>query len=126
MRKKMSLNEPIIDIWEITMPDGMLIRDEIEYTYGLSVTGISLVPRRNRRIVTEEDGTEQYMPVPENFVENRAELSAILDKWQEIEGKNQENVSNREKNYVRYSAWMREHLPDGLLTTLLCAGATKT
>jgi len=121
----MNLSEPIIDVWEIVMPDGMIIRDEIEYTYGLSVLGMALVPRRNRRIIVEADGTEQYAPVPENFAENREMLSAILEQWTQVEQRTQEKIASREKNYASYANWMREHLPDGLLTTLLSASAVK-
>ena len=41
-------SKTFIEEWEMEMPDGTKIKDEIEYGYQLGVAGVQLVPRRNQ------------------------------------------------------------------------------
>ena len=34
--------QSFVEEWEITLPDGTIVKDEIEYAYVLSITGVSL------------------------------------------------------------------------------------
>ena len=108
-----------IDTWSITLPDGTLIVDEIEFGYALSTSGLSLVPQRNRRTVTSPEGEETTVAVPENYEQNRNDLLAINAEWKRAEEKFSLHLSKREERYVLYKAWLQEHLDGNVLSSLL-------
>lgn len=115
---------PMINTWEITLPDGTQILDEIEYGYALSVTGVSLGHLRNRRTVTFPDGEFEVVAVPENFEENRRDLEQVVSEWARAEKIFEAQSSKREELYALYKTWLEEHLQGNTLSSLLFASAT--
>lgn len=109
--------------WEITLPDGTHVLDEIEYGYGLSVTGVAFIPKRNRRTITHPDGESECVAVPENYEENRRELEAVVSEWQKAERIFEQQASKREELYIIYKRWIEEHLEGNMLSSLLFASA---
>ena len=121
----MLTEENPIETWEITLPDGTKITDQIEYGYAVTVAGISLVQKRNRRVIETPDGDEEIVPVPENFEENRMELEQLIKDWERAEAIFAERLSKREDRYVLYKRWMEEHLGGVSLSRMLFATAKK-
>jgi hypothetical protein len=121
----MLTEENPIETWEITLPDGTKITDQIEYGYAVTVAGISLVQKRNRRVIETPDGDEEIVPVPENFEENRMELEQLIKDWERAEEIFAERLSKREDRYVLYKRWMEEHLGGVSLSRMLFATAKK-
>lgn len=109
----------MIETWEITLPDGTHIIDEIEYGYALSVTGVSLGHLRNRRMVTFPDGEFEVVAVPENFLENRRDLEQMVSEWSRAERIFEAQATKREEIYVLYKKWLEEHLQGNTLSSLL-------
>jgi len=122
----MNKNGSFVEEWQLELPDGTTILDEIEYSYMLGLKGIQLVPGRNRRIVTYPDGEIQYVPVPENYEDNRKDLYKIIQDWNNFQDKYSSEVEKREKRYIDYVSWMKSHLGDQALTTLLFSSAIIT
>lgn len=114
-----------VETWEITMPDGTKITDEIEYDYAVTVAGISMVAKRNRRTVITPDGEEEVVPVPENFEQNRHDLEQILHEWEEAEKIFQKRLVAREERYILYKRWLSEHLRGLSLSSMFFANAKK-
>lgn len=121
----MLTEENPIETWEITLPDGTKITDQIEYGYAVTVAGISLVQKRNRRVIETPDGDEEIVPVPENFEENRMELEQLIKDWEKAEEVFAERIAKREDRYVLYKRWMEEHLGGLSLSRMLFATAKK-
>lgn len=119
------MNEIPVETWEITLPDGTKITDEIEYDYAVTVAGISLVAKRNRRTVTDPDGEEEVVPVPENFEQNRHDLEQLLQEWEAAEKVFQKRLMAREERYVLYKRWLSEHLQGMSLSSLFFSNAKK-
>lgn len=113
------------ETWEITLPDGTHIIDEIEFGYSLSVTGVSLGAQRNRRTITFPDGASEIVPVPENFVENRRDLETMVTEWAKAERVFESRAQRREELYALYKVWLEEHLQGNGLSSLLFASATQ-
>jgi hypothetical protein len=122
----MNTNGSFVEEWQLELPDGTTVQDEIEYNYMLGLKGIQLVPNRNRRIVTHPDGEVQYVPVPENYEDNRKDLYKIIQDWNNFQDKHVDEVEKREKRYIDYISWMKDHLGDQALTTLLFSSAIIT
>lgn len=119
----------LIEEWEIEMPDGTMIRDEIEYVYKLSEIGVELTPERNRRIVTFSDGEESVIPVPENFEQNRKDLHKIISDWNDAVRVHESKLEKRENNYMIYSNWIEQYLDGKSFAKMLFSNApvrTKT
>jgi hypothetical protein len=123
----MSLNndDPFVESWSILLPDGTYITDEIEYGPVVSIVGIEMIAKRNRRRVVYSDGHEEWVAVPENFEDNRKQLVDLLDKWEDAKRKHEENISNRGIKYMSYIEWMDDNVPGTSLTSLLFASAPK-
>lgn len=115
--------ENAIRSWEITLPDGTHILDEIEYGYALTIMGVQSVPRRNRRTITLADGTVDVVAVPENFEQNRADLTGICEEWRKAEEIYARRAQKREELYVLYKSWLLEHLDGTSLSSLLFSSA---
>lgn len=115
-----------VEEWEIVLPDGTMIRDEIQYSYQMSPIGVEIVPQKNRRIITSPDGDEEYMPVPEDYEQNRIDLCDINFKWKKQNEKYFEKHDLREKDYLEYSKWIKENLNDTSLTSLLMTFAPRS
>lgn len=115
-----------IEEWEITLPDGTSIRDEIQYSYVMSPIGLELVPQKNRRIITGPDGEEEYVPVPEDYEQNRVDLCEINSKWKKQSEKHFQKHELRERDYVEYRKWIKENLNDTSLASLLMTFAPKS
>lgn len=118
----MVMDDPI-HRWEIRLPDGTHILDEIEYGYGLSLTGVALVPKRNRRTITFSNGEAEIVAVPENYEENRRELENMVAEWHRAERIFEAQAQKREELYVIYKKWLEEHLQGNTLSSLLFASA---
>lgn len=116
--------ETKIEKWEVTLPDGTQVIDEIEYAFVLSVTGIQLEPQRNRRIVVHPDGETATMPVPENFSQNREDLEQICSEWHKAEEVFSKRTAKREELYTIYKSWLSEHLQGQSLVSLFAANAS--
>lgn len=114
-----------VERWEIELPDGTKVVDEIEYGYAVTVAGIALIPQRNRRTVTDPEGEEEVVPVPENFEQNRQDLEELLHEWEQIEKAFEQKVSQREQRYVLYKKWISEHLQGMSLSSLFFSNAKK-
>lgn len=110
--------------WEVTLPDGTQVIDEIEYAFVLSVTGIQLEQQRNRRIVVHPDGETDTMPVPENFSRNREDLEQICSEWKKAEEVFSKRTAKREELYTIYKSWLNEHLHGQSLISLFAANAS--
>ena len=117
--------QSFVEEWEITLPDGTIVKDEIEYAYVLSITGVSLNQTKNRRSVASPSGETEYMPVPENFEENRIELGMLVQKWKGWKKEEEVQSENRGSRYLSYASWLEENLKDSTLTTLLMSFASK-
>lgn len=117
--------QEMIETWEITLPDGTQVRDEIEFGYSLSITGVSLGARRNRRTVTFPDGEMEFVPVPENYVENHQYLEQMVSEWSQAERIFGMQAQKREELYILYKKWLEEHLQGNTLSALLFSAATK-
>jgi len=115
-----------IEEWEIELPDGTIVKDEIEYSYVLSITGVSLTQTKNCRSIIGISGETEYMPVPENFEENRIELGALVQKWSAWKDEEKVQSENRGSRYLSYASWLEENLKDSTMTTLLMTFASKT
>jgi hypothetical protein len=111
--------------WEITLPDGTHVLDEIEYAYVLSVAGIQQVPQRNRRSITHPDGEMDFVAVPENYEENRKELEHLVSEWAKAEKLFESRTQKREELYLLYKTWLSEHLNGNVMSNLLFASAAK-
>lgn len=118
--------QSFIEEWEIMLPDGTIIRDEIQYSYAMSPIGVEIVPQKNRRIITSPEGEEEYVPVPEDYEQNRVDLCEINDKWKKQNEKYFEKHEHREKDYLEYSKWINNNLKDSSLTSLLMTFAPKS
>lgn len=116
-------SKTFIEEWEMEMPDGTKIKDEIEYGYQLGVAGVQLVPRRNRRCVIFPDGEENYSPVPENFEQNRKDLFEIVAEWNKAQDNFEKEYEKREKNYLTYKEWLERNLDGKALSSLLFSTA---
>jgi hypothetical protein len=114
-----------VETWEITLPDGTRIADEIEYRYAMDVTGIVLSPYLNRRVITHPDETIDVVPVPENFKQNRADLEQLCKEWKEAEQVFSKRIEVRENLYPLYKLWLEEHLKGNTLSSILFASAAK-
>lgn len=112
-----------IEEWNMELPDGTKIYDEIEYGYQLSVKGVELVPRRNRRCVILPDGEETYTPVPENFEQNRKDLYSIVVEWNKAQENFKKGFDSRQKNYQTYKQWLEKNLDGIELSSLLFSAA---
>ena len=113
------------ETWEVTLPDGTYILDEIEYAFVLSVTGVSRSPQRNRRMIQHPDGTTDTIPVPENFDQNRSDLEQICSEWKKAEEIFSRRTEKREEMYKIYKSWLSEHLQGQTLTSFLTSSAMK-
>lgn len=116
-------NENAIQSWEIMLPDGTHILDEIEYGYALTVMGVQLVPQRNRRTVTHPDGQIDIVAVPENYEQNRGDLQNICNEWRRAEEIYARRAQKREELYALYKSWLLEHLDGNALSSLLFSSA---
>jgi len=117
------LNKKFIEEWEMELPDGTLIKDEIEYGYQISIMGVELTPQRNRRCVIFPDGEETYTPVPENFEQNRKDLFAIVTEWTKAKEEFTKGFGARQKNYLSYKEWLEKNLDGTALSSLLFSTA---
>lgn len=115
--------ESTIRSWEITLPDGTHVSDEIEYGYALTLMGVQLVPQRNRRTITLLNGDFEVVAVPENFEENHVALEAICSEWKHAEEIYSRRAQKREELYALYKSWLSEHLHGNALSSLLFASA---
>lgn len=116
-------NENAIQSWEIMLPDGTHIIDEIEYGYALTVMGVQLVPHRNRRMITHPNGEIDVVAVPENYEQNRQDLTNICEEWKKAEEIYSRRAQKREELYALYKSWLFEHLDGSALSSLLFASA---
>jgi len=120
-----TLNDPI-ETWEITLPDGTVIKDEIEWGHAMTVAGIQLIPKRNRRTVLRPGEEADFMPVPENWEENHSDLKQLVNEWQEAERLFEFKTKKREEQYVIYRQWLAEHLGgSNMLSLMLMSNAKK-
>lgn len=108
-----------IETWEITLPDGTHIFDEIEYGLALSVSGVSLAAKQNRRTITYGDGEIDVVAVPENFIQNRQDLENMVTEWSRAKQIFEAQAQKREELYAIYKQWLHEHLQGNALSALL-------
>lgn len=116
-------NDNSVQSWEITLPDGTHILDEVEYGYALTVMGVQLVARRNRRTVCHPDGEIDVVAVPENYERNREDLTRLCEEWRVAEEVYSRRAARREELYALYKSWIFEHLDGKGLSSLLFAAA---
>jgi hypothetical protein len=120
----MNNTDPQITTWEITLPDGTYIMDEIEWGYALTVSGIQLAQKRNRRTIMS-GGTIEFVAVPENHEQNHRDLEELVQEWNRAQEKFMQTTQKREELYALYKRWLEEHLNGSVLSSLLFAAAKK-
>ena len=121
----MTMPKSFIEEWDITLPNGTQIKDEIQYSYVLSPIGVEIIPQKNRRIVTDSDGNQNYIPVPEDFEQNRKDLCEINEMWKKKQEKSEQKFEVRQKDYQEYTEWIKNNVSDSSLVSLLSAFAPK-
>ena len=120
-----AFNDPI-ETWQITLPDGTVIKDEIEWGHAMTVAGIQLIPMRNRRTISRPEEEDEFMPIPENWEENHADLKQLVIEWEEAERLFEFKTKKREEQYIIYRQWLSEHLGGtNMLSSMFMANAKK-